>query len=498
MPVDDQTFATEEQLQGWCDRLGGAGLRGTGSPAHEAVIAWIEEELAGIPGFAVRSEPVEVLGWQPLPDGDLARAGRLEVDGAPVPVAGAVPYSRPVAQEGPLVVLPRAEPITAENAAGRVVVRDFPLIPVPYDALLGLADHASPDCEALRGRTWDRPGLADGFLDADLVAAGRAGAAGVVFAFDLPQEQVAGYFEPHRGTHYAVPAVFVGIEGRTPLVAAAGDDAATRIAVTAEVGPLATRDLFATLPGRSDERIVLVTHTDGATWVQEDGVAALLALAHHLAARPEAERHRTIELALTTAHLHISREGSVRHSKQLDAEYDDGTVAFAFPIEHLGARAVEPVPAPDGDGRRLELTDDAELVLWCVGPSAALRDAVVEAVERRGLERVLVLPGVGAPVAGQVPEIASFGGLGTPFHQHLVPTTSIITGPWSLWAPSFGAGAVDVARLRQQALAAGDVVLALDAVGREEIAGDYLAHRTARAAGAPTAVEPEPPEVAPT
>jgi hypothetical protein len=108
-----------------------------------------------------------------------------------------------------------------------------------------------------------------------------------------------------------------------------------------------------------------------------------------------------------------------------------------------------------------------------------------------------VAPGFGAAVEGQVPRIVSFGGLGTYFHVHLVPTTSVITGPWSLWAPSFGADAIDISVLRQQVLAAGDVVRALDTVPREQIAGGYLADRQARAAGAPVGVEDEMPETAP-
>src|SRR4029077_3953274 len=118
-------------------------------------------------------------------------------------------------------------------------------------------------------------------------------------------------------------------------------------------------------------------------------------------------------------------------------------------------------------GRQLAFTDGADPVLWAVGPSDPMRAAVIGAVTNRQLERVLVAPGFGAPVEGQVPRIVSFGGLGTYFNLHLVPTTSIITGPWSLWAPAFGADAIDVHRLRQQALAAADVVTALDRVPRD-------------------------------
>ena len=212
---------------------------------------------------------------------------------------------------------------------------------------------------------------------------------------------------------------------------------------------------------------------------------------------PLVERKHTLELTFTSAHLHISREGSHRYSAQLDREYEDGTVACAFAIEHLGARDLNPEPSADGAGRHLTFGPGEELLLWCVGPSEAMRAAVIDAATRSGLDRVLVAPGFGAPIEGQVPPIVSFGGIGTPYHAHLVPTMSIITGPWSLWAPAFGADAIDFALLRRQALAAADVVLALDGMSREEIAGEYPAYRAARAAGATAGRDVEPPELAP-
>jgi hypothetical protein len=497
-PIDESTFASEAVLGEWCARIGGAGYRGTGTKAHERVIAWVEEELAAVPGLVVRTDPFDVLRWEPAPEGDLERAASLTAGGQSVEVAGAVPYSAPAEVVGPIVHLPAGEPITAEVAAGKVVLRDFPQFPLPYDALLGLALHRTPDTDQLSGQVWDRPGLADTVLHEDLLAAGAAGAAGVVIAFDLPREQVAGYHEPHKGTHYRVPACFVGVEGREQLRAPAAEGATVELTVTAEVGAVSTRNVHATLPGQSSERIVIVTHTDGNTWVQENGIAALLGLARHFAGVPIEQRQRTIEFAFTTAHLHISREGAARYAARLDEEYDTGDVVFAFPVEHLGARALEPV-APDdgGPGRQLDFSGVAEPLLWCVGPSDPLRRAVTEAVARRALDQVLVLPGFGAPAEDRVPSILSFGGLGTLFNMHLVPTTSIITGPWSLWAPAFGGDAIDVAALRRQALAAGDVITALDGVPRDEIAGGYLTERAARAAGTTWVIDDVPPELAP-
>ena len=494
---DEAQFASEAQLRRWCDRICGVGYRGTGTVVHDALIDWVVEQVGAIPGFTVRTDEYELLAWHPLPEGDLARAGELRNADGEITTAGAVPYSLPTVASGRLVQLAREQAISSEVAAGRVVLRDFPTFALPYDLLFSQHIHMTPGCADLRGQLWDRPGLANTVLHDDLLAAGAAGAAGVVFAFDLPNEQVAGYFEPHMGTHYRVPAVFVGIEGRDQLRALAAQEANIELTVRADVRTRRTRNIHATLPGQTDERIVLVTHTDGNTWVQENGIAALLAIGDHMAALPLSQRRRTIELTFTSAHLHISREGSHRYSAQLDREYDNGTVACVFAIEHLGARELNPDPDPDGPGRHLAFAEGGELLLWCVGPSEAMREAVIDATSRDGLERVLVAPGFGAPVEGQVPPIVSFGGLGTPYHAHLVPTTSIITGPWSLWAPAFGADAIDFALFRQQTLAAADVVLALDGVSREAIAGAYLTYRAERSAGATAGRDVEPPELAP-
>jgi hypothetical protein len=256
-----------------------------------------------------------------------------------------------------------------------------------------------------------------------------------------------------------------------------------------------TRNLIATLRGRSRERIVLNTHTDGNTWVQENGPAALLALARSFAGLPSGARERDVELALTSAHLGFTDDGTFRHGAQLDEDYDRGTVAFVLGIEHLGTREI----LPTGRGNRLEMTGLGEVMAWSAPEeSPVLVEASVEAVKRRQLDRTAVLQGVGAPDPGQVPRICSQGGLGSNFHARLIPTTSIISGPWSLFAPSFGEEAVDFERMRRQVLALGDVARTLDGVPRTEIAGAYLAEREQRAAGA-RACEPfRPPAVAPT
>ena len=505
--MDPNTFASAEDLESMMRKITRFGLRTTASPAHARTIDYLEHQMRGIKGMQVRSDPYEILRWQPTAGGHrrrLEKSGALFTAGHGnsrhrIPVAGAVPYSLPTAargHEGQVVYLPPGQAITPENARGKIVMVDFPYTPLPYNLLFALSYYATPDLAGEAGKLYDRGGFEN--TDGVMTAAGRAGAAGVIVAFDFPRRQMRGYFEPHRGTHYRVPAVWVGVDEREQLKALAAQGRTASVAVRAKADRATTRNLIATLPGRSPERIVIDANTDGNTWVQENGVTAMVALARALSRLPLECRPRTFEFVFATAHLHISREGTVRYARQLDKDYDAGTVAFAFAMEHLGTRELVPVPRADGPGRRLEFTGKGEPFFFFASESTPLFTTAIDQTQRHQLDRTLVMRGADAPNPSRVPPQCSFGGIGGIFHgQHLIPTLAMISGPWSLWAPSFGATAVDFGRARRQAIAAGDAILALQDVPREEIAGPFIGYRQRRAAGAPTCPEDSAPEVAP-
>jgi hypothetical protein len=502
--IDEREFTSETDLRRLNATIAGFGARTTASPAHRRMVDWVERQVRRNPGVTTRSESYRIQRWLPV-------TSSLSVSGRRIPVAGAIPYSRPtLGSTGELVHL--TEPITAANARGKVVIRDFPAV--------------------------DRGYLAETALNADLIAAGLAGAAGLIVAFDFPREQVRDYYDPHTGTHYRVPGLFVGVDEAVRLKQMVG--ARATLGVLAVRDRATTRSVVARLPGQSRERIVFDANTDGVGWVQENANAALLALARYFAGLPLSCRPRTFEFVFATGHLHRPAEGTEFHARALDAEYDSGTVAFAFAMEHLGAREYVPVPregegpesgggestgqesgvpassstatnspasgsptssvsatsGPGSGGRELRLSGQSETFGWFAG-SPALSAAAVAAIGRHGLDRVFVIPGIDPPDPVRVPPQCSFGGLGTHFHSHLIPTMAMISGPWSLWAPSFGEEAVDFARMRRQTLAAGDATLALSGVPREEIAGPYLGYREARAAGASTCPHDLPPEQAP-
>lgn len=289
---------------------------------------------------------------------------------------------------------------------------------------------------------------------------------------------------------YRIPGISVGVQAAELLKSAASQGIEAELDIRGNMALASTSEIYATLPGMTEERAIVTSHTDGNTWIQDNGVSAVLTLARYFAAQPKASRNKTLQFVFTSSHLHYSTDGNFAFAKRLNDEYDAGNVAFVFPLEHMGAREI--LPTQRAGGIDLEYTGKGEITLWAVGPSKALRAAIIDAVQYRKLDRVAVMPGISLPDSSTIPEYKSFGGIGTSYHDWLIPTTAIVSGPWSLWSPFFGSNAVDFQRLRHQILAAGDVLLNVDRLSREEIAGEYLKYRQDRANGK-SALRPESP-----
>mgnify|MGYP000549847590 CR=1 FL=1 len=523
--IDETSFASAAELRALNAKIASFGLRNPGSSEHNLMLNWLEREFRAIPGMKVRSDSYALTRWQPLPraigsrrlpvplgepndDGggrralprvsttqrDLEEAGGLTVEGVgTIPVSGAIPFTVPTSSSGTrgeLVYIPNDQPITADNARGKIIVREVPPGTIAYVLFRAISHYVTPDFP--ESGDYDRAFLRA--FDPSLIDAGKAGAVGLVFVWDVPGEQVRGYWGPHTGTRYQVSGVFVGNEQGARLEQLAHDGRTARVVVRARWDKGRTRNIIATLPGQTRERIVVNTNTDGNTWVQENGSAGMIALARYLATLPAECRRRDVQFAATSAHMGFTNDGAFAYSAELNRDYDDGTVAFVIGMEHLGT--LEQLPT--GPDNRLEFTGLTEPIAWSAPEeSPVLVEASIAAVKRRQLKRTAILQGVGAPDPTQVPRICSQGGLGTIFHTDLIPTTAAITGPWSMFDPVFGEKAIDFAHMRRQVLAMGDVARSLDGVDRIEIAGAYIAEREQKANGAKACAHVRPPLVAP-
>jgi hypothetical protein len=493
--ADQADLAGIAKLRGWNRALDNFGVRTTGSPNHVRYINWLERRLDEIPGVKVRSLRYRFHRWQ-------ARSASLRVTmGRQVTIkpAGPVPYSKPSAANGPpapLVYLPSDTDITAANSAGKLVVRDLVGGSLPNVAFGAVAwsifdPKGTLDPDGIYKRDWLNPQPTE-----DMQAAGDAGAAGVIFVHEFPRSQIRGHYRPYEGIHWKVPGLHLGVDEGEQLKRAIANGSAgpARIALSAKTTRRApTRTLVGKLAGPGKQRIVVSTHTDGVNALWDNGSVPILAIARYFSALPRHCRPGPMEFVLATAHLYQRLDGRTKsagvdlYARTLDKAYDRGTVRLVLALEHLGAYQWDAVPRGGGrPGYDLRRTTQSEPSTTFVTESPFLVSTLERAIKRRDVERSLLLKGTALPDNSHVPPYCSFGGEGTPYMRHLLPTVGFIAAPWTLFDAGYGLEQIDFALLRRQTLQFTDFLLALRGVSQKRIAGEYTRYRQERKAGKAT------------
>jgi hypothetical protein len=176
----------------------------------------------------------------------------------------------------------------------------------------------------------DRAGL----FDANTRAV-ELGAAMVINVMGVPGN---GQFQPEGGIP-TVPHFTLSMDEGFALRDRLGAGERVRVSFRLEVPELrdvATEYTIATLPGMSDEEIVVMSHTDGYFQAATDnaaGMASALELARFYAQKPLAERPRTMKFIQFPDHHH----GEVARGRPrvgIDATYPWEKVAVKLTMEH--------------------------------------------------------------------------------------------------------------------------------------------------------------------
>jgi hypothetical protein len=162
----------------------------------------------------------------------------------------------------------------------------------------------------------------------------RAGAALIVNVMAVPGN---GLFNPEGAPSGpdAVPTLTIsqdeGFMLRDMLAAGEKVQLSVSLAIEERQG-LTTENVYATLPGASDEQILVMAHCDGffqGAMDNASGMATGLEMARHYAKLPRASRPRTIVFLLTPDHHH-GEHGRA----QVIKTYDWSKVALILNLEH--------------------------------------------------------------------------------------------------------------------------------------------------------------------
>lgn len=319
------------------------GPRLTGSPAHNTHLDRIERKLTNL-GLEVKSDNYT---FEYMTPASTPKTLSLVVDGNQLEIASVFPYSgytSDLGTTGQCINAPGPNP-NWELAKGNIAVVSIANPPLPYSAELGTWDPA----KRWVGNTTN-PLIPTDMIGKTLIGAKKAGVKAVVFAWDetITPRKSHNQYLPFKFPYADIPAVFTsGAASKDILAAAKSKSSATLTLLSGLVPNTPTRTIYAVVEGsnpkKSDDTLIIVTHTDGTNVIEENGHIGVLQLAQDVATvSPE----RTHVFVFTTGHLRIpaftkSGKATTRwlndHPELWKGGIGQRRATAGLVIEHMGA-----------------------------------------------------------------------------------------------------------------------------------------------------------------
>lgn len=395
-------FPSAGEMMGWIREIVGHGIRRPGYPADKWVERWAADRFEEFGLDDVRLEELEVTRWRPGAATLVVEPGGDRFRGFPAP------YTAPGTVEADLAVLTGDAP--AGSLADQIAVFEFePLV-------LGGAVERS-----LATASYDPDGDLDSLeqtlpfnvsFNNVLEPALTAGAAGFVGLLTGFPWNTRDYYVPYDGEDRDITAAwFSGDDGRRLLDLIAGGATRAHIEVEAQRKGVATHNVVGTLPGASDEWVIVGSHHD-APWASavEDGsgIAMVLAQAAYWSSVPARRRPHNMLFLLNGGHM-FGGAGAAAFVQQHEDLVDQ--VVLEVHLEHAARQCV-------GENGRLVPTDDPEIRWWFTSQNPALEATVQSALADNDLRRSVIFPPdvffENPPTDG-----AAFNGAGVPVVQFL-------------------------------------------------------------------------------
>ncbi|MGH8985522.1 MAG: M28 family peptidase [Acidimicrobiia bacterium] len=404
-----QGLPSADEMMEWIAEIVDHGIRRPAYRADKWVESWAAERFEAFGLEDVRREKVDVPEWDP---GDASL--RLEPEG-PRFTGFPLPHSTPDTVEGELATLTEEPP--AGSLTGRIAVFELDPIVLPQSAARGLATSSYDPAGDFETLEQILP-FATNFQTVmePAIDAGAIGFVGLLTGFPWDTRD---YYVPYDAIERPIPGVWLsGSDGRELLDLMAAGTVTARLAMEAERSPAVSRNVIGTLPGASDEWVIVASHHD-APWASavEDGsgIAMVLAQARYWAGVPRTERRHNMLFMLTAGHM-VAAAGTEAFIEEHQRIV--GNTVLEVHLEHAARRCV-------GENGELVPTDEPEVRWWFTSESPTLQATVQTALETEDLRRSLVLR---PDVFFENPPTD-----GSAFHAAGVPLVHFLTAPMYLF-----------------------------------------------------------------
>ncbi len=233
------------------------------------------------------------------------------------------------------------------------------------------------------------------------------------------------YYVPYDAVKRDFPGVYVsGNKGKILLKLMEKGTVRAKMSYEANISEINSHNVIGTLPGMSDEWIVIGSHHDGP-WnsAVEDasGIALVLAQAQYWSQIPKEDRPFNLMFLLNCAHM-AGGKGTITFVEK-NKEFLK-KVIVAIHLEHV-ARDVK-----SENGTLIPL-DEPTVRWWFVSRILPLEEIVKKAFTKEELKRSILLPPDGFPPGSDKPPTD-----GSFYHPENIPFISYLTAPPYLFDPA--------------------------------------------------------------
>jgi hypothetical protein len=325
LPDTEELWKWMQQLAGWCPAY-------TGSPGHVAFVNFLDRELRKLK-LAPQRKTFTLPYWE-------LKSYGLKVGGETIHATGYRPYSGitpPGGITAPLYDAGTAPKLDLSGVAGKIALVEMsPAAPRSAAFRAGKLLGAYPANATVPNVLYGV--IASYRTTPELKQFEQAGAAGVVYIWNgISDANAEDQALPFSSPSSTVPALWVGNATGHKLKKLAASGASMNLTLQASIRPdTPTDNLWAVLPGKTDETIIVNTHTDGCNANEENGALGVVALAKYFAKIPLAQRNRTLVFLMTTGHFAHGYVRGTEDWRNTNPELMKKAVACVT-IEHLGA-----------------------------------------------------------------------------------------------------------------------------------------------------------------
>ncbi|KAJ6789930.1 hypothetical protein PWT90_10020 [Aphanocladium album] len=336
---------TNLDYQAEVDLLIRLGSRLTGSKHHQELVNHVETRLQSM-GYAVHSDEFSLKYMPPF-----TSTPSLTVDEHPIDISSVFPYSgftSPEGITGKLVKL-RATLPPWSSAQGRIAIVEISNPSISAEALV-----KSWEGSQSRG-SQGNPLLPATIAGLSIARAKANGVRAVIFAWDgtISPAAAANQYLPFTFDYQDIPVVFTAGEASRRVIEATEKGKSAKIAMPSTgLEDASTRTIWAVAEGeKSDETILVVTHTDGLNVIEENGHIGGLQLAQDVLATKPTRTHVFVfvsghmRIPAVTKHGQATTKWLQDHPEWWRGERGERKAIAGLVIEHLGAMEYVDDPA---------------------------------------------------------------------------------------------------------------------------------------------------------